>query len=152
MERVLITSGISAFSQRVAKLFPGEELFFADSNPIPAPFIKSEKYIPIPSPEKASFVHEVLKVCLDLSITKLLPLKEDELMPLAKSSALFEEYGISILVPSVESLKTISKIINPTRVNCAEIMVKQHAMHNEQSISGIFKKGDEGEIILCCLK
>lgn len=152
MERVLITSGISAFSQRVAKLFPDGELFFADSSPIPAPFIKSGKHIPIPSPEKATFIHEVLKICLDLSITKLLPLKEGELMPLAKSIALFEEYGVSILVPSVESLNTISKVINPTRVNCPEIIVKQQAMHNEQNISGIFKKWDEGEIILCCLK
>lgn len=149
MERILITSGISAFSQRVAKLFSDEDLLFADSSPIPAPFINSGKYISIPLPEKASFVHEVLKVCLDHSITKLLPLKEAELMPLAKSSALFEEYGILILVPRVESLNTISKIINPTRVNCPEIKVKQQAMHNGQNISGVFKKE---EIILCCLK
>lgn len=149
MTRTLITSGTSAFSQRVAKLFLDENLLFADSSPIPAPFINSGKYIPIPLPDKASFVHEVLKVCLDHSITKLLPLKEGELMPLAESSALFAEYGILILVPSVESLNTISKIINPTRINCPEITIKQQVMHNGQKINGVFKKN---EIALCCLK
>ena len=151
MERILITSGNSAFSQRVAKLFPEMDLFFADSKPIPTPFVKSGKYISIPSPEKASFVHEVLKVCLDLSIDKLLPLNDSELMPLAKSSALFEEYGIMILVPEVERLKNIPKIINPTRATCPELIVK-HPTLNDQGISGVFKTGTEGELILCCLK
>lgn len=151
MERILITSGISAFSQRVAKLFPEEDLFFADSSPIPAPFIKSGRYISIPSPEKASFVHEILKACLDLSINKLLPLKETELMPLAKNSALFEEYGIVILVPGFESLNNIPKLINPTRTNCNELIVKQ-SVYDKSGIYGVFKKGDQGELTLCCLE
>ncbi len=150
MERTLITSGTSAFSQRVAKLFPEEDLFFGDSRPIPAPFIKSGRYIPIPSPEKASFVHEILKVCLDHSITKLLPLNEEELMPLAKNNALFEEYGITILVPKVVVLDNIPRLINPTRANCVEIIIKQ-SVYDKSGISGVFKVGDQGELILCCL-
>lgn len=151
MNNILITSGISAFTQRVAELFPENNIFFADSNPIPSVLLSSGKYLTIPSPEKASFIHEVLKLCLDLSILKLLPLSYEELMPLAKNRLLFEEYGISILVPDLESLENIPKLANPTRANCPEIILRE-PLSDERGVFGVFKDDEKGELTLCCLK
>jgi hypothetical protein len=150
MENVLITSGISAFTQRVSKLFTGRNLFFADSNPIPTPFLNTGKYVAIPSPEKSSYVHEVLKVCLDLAINKVLPLRKGEHLPLAKSKVLFEEYGIVILLPDLENLERISKLINPTHSNCPKIILKEQVLNDSDSL-GVFAVNEDKEWALCCV-
>lgn len=151
MNTILITSGVSAFTQRVAELFPENTVFLGDSNPIPSVFLSSWKYIAIPSPIKASFVHELLKLCLDLSIRKLLPLSEDELIPLAKNKLLFQEYGISVLVPDLGSLENIPKLINPTRANCPKIVLIE-PVSDEQGDFGVFKDDEKEQLTLCCLK
>jgi hypothetical protein len=151
MNNILITSGMSAFAQRAAELFPESNIFFADSNPIPSVFLNSQKYRAIPSPEKASFIHELLKLCLDLSILKLLPLSDEELIPLAKNRLLFEEYGILILVPDLEYLETIPKLLNPTRTNCPKITLKELPFE-KQGVFGVFKDDGKERLTLCCLK
>ena len=151
MNNILITSGTSAFTQRVAELFPKSNIIFADSKPIPSLFLTNGKYIVIPSPQKASFVHEMLALCLDLSIHKLLPLNEEELIPLAKNRLLFEEYEITVLVPDVESLKNIPKLINPTRADCPKIILREPKAY-EKGVFGVFKAVENEELTLCCLK
>ncbi|HLT42007.1 MAG TPA: hypothetical protein VKZ95_04820 [Sphingobacteriaceae bacterium] len=148
MENVLITSGISAFAQRVAKLFAEKNLVFADSKPIPTPFINTGKYVAIPSPDKSSYVHEVLKVCLDLSINKVVPLGKDEYLPLARSKVLFEEYGIVVLLPDLENLADIPKLINPTRVNSPKIVLKER-VPEDLGVFGIYSANDDREWSLC---
>ena len=148
---ILITSGISAFAQRAAELFPENNIFFADSNPIPSVFLGTRKYLAIPSSEKASFIHELLKLCLDLSITKLLPLGCEELKPLAKNRLLFEEYGISVLVPDSENLETIPMLINPTRANCSEIVLKEFPLE-KQGVFRVVLDNEKELLTLCCLK
>lgn len=148
MENILITSGLTSFAQRVAKLFPEENVFFADANSIPDFFLQKGKYATIPSSDTASFLHEVLKTCLDLSIDKLVPLGESELIALAKSRALFEEYGIILLIPSLERLENISKLIDPTPINSAEIKL---GGPNPEDY-GVFTIDNEGHFALCCIK
>lgn len=150
MENVLITSGISAFTQRVAKLFAEKNVVFADSKPIPTPFLNTGKYVAIPSPDKSSYVHEVLKVCLDLSINKVLPLGKDEHLPLAKSRVLFEEYGIVILLPDLENLESIPKFINPSRSNCSEIILREQ-VPEDFGFFGVFAANEDREWSLCCV-
>jgi hypothetical protein len=151
MNNILITSGTSAFTQRVAELFPKSNIIFADSKPIPSVFLANGKYIAIPSSQKASFVHEMLAICLDLSIHKLLPLNDGELIPLAKNKILFEEYGITVLVPDLESLERLPKLINPTRADCPKIILRE-PMAGEQGVFGVFKVLENEELTLCCLK
>lgn len=148
---ILITSGISAFAQRAAELFPESNIFFADSNPIPSVFLGARKFFAIPSSEKTSFIHELLKLCLDLSIAKLLPLDYEELKPLAENRLLFEEYGISILVPDPENLNTIAMLVNPTRANCPKIALKEFPKE-KQGVFQVVLDNEKELLKLCCLK
>lgn len=147
MKNILITSGVSALSQRVAKLLPECHLFFADANSVS--FLKGEKYRAIPSSDKSAYVHEVLKVCLDLSIDILIPLGVKELMPLAKSKVLFEEYGITLLLPEVEELTHMQTIVNPNRLDYPEVKVHLDTCV-ESKMKGVFALKPDGQWGLCC--
>lgn len=148
MRNILITSGVSALAQRVSKLLPECQLFFADANAIS--FLKGEKYRAIPSSNKSAFVHEVLKLCLDLSIDTLIPLGANELLPLAKSSVLFEEYGITLLLPTTEELSTIQKVENPNRQDYPELVIHSGA-DVDLKTKGVFALKENGEWGLCCV-
>lgn len=150
MIKVLITSGTSAFSQRVAKMLPNCQLFFADSSAIPTPFLQTGKYKPIPNAEKNTYVHEVLKVCLDLAIDTLIPLGKDEILPLANSEMLFAEYGISLLIPSVELLEDFLIVENPSRADYAELFINAEDVVDFPS-KGVFVKDENKGFLLCCV-
>src|SRR5690606_12983397 len=122
MEKILLTGGMSAFVQRVAKLFPDDHLIFADSHPIPAPLLQSGIYWAIPSPSKSSFAHEILKLCLDHNINIMVPFRKEELMPMAESKLLFEEYGIVTFLPAIDVLQKTMMAINPTTRDCPQIV------------------------------
>lgn len=156
MEKILLTGGMSAFSQRVAKLFPDDKLVFADSHPIPSPFLQSGKYAAIPPPSKASFAHEILKLCLDHDITMVVLLRKEELIPMAESKLLFAEYGIIVFLPTIDVLQKTMVAINPTSRDCPHIV----AVHEKRKILlgddyhellGIYSLHGEEQPKLCCL-
>lgn len=151
MNNVLITAGTSALSQRVAKLVVDGQLFFADSQPIPTLFLQTGKYKSIPAADKSSYVHEVLKVCLDLGIDTLIPLGKDELAPLANSKLLFEEYGIALLLPTVDRLNEVPKLMNPSRAAYPELFICEGS-HDNLPLKGVFAKDESGASFLCCVE
>lgn len=151
MINVLITSGTSAFSQRVAKMLPNCRHFFADSSAIPAPLLNTGKYKSIPNAEKNTYVHEVLKVCLDLAIDMLIPLGKDEILPLANSEMLFTEYGVTLLLPPVELLEDFSIVVNPSRSDYPEVFINAKDDQHYPS-KGVFVMDETKGLLLCCVR
>jgi len=155
MEKILVTGGVSAFAQRVITLFPHDQFVLADSHAIPSPLLQSGNYIQIPAPDEPVFVHELLKRCLDLGISLVIPLRKGELLPLAQSKPLFEEYGIIILLPDIDHLQELPILSNPTHRNCPHILANKSkvAPHDGEPaiLPGIYGHGENGEYLLCCI-
>ncbi|WP_166335427.1 hypothetical protein [Sphingobacterium chungjuense] len=108
MSTILLTYGTRPIAQRIIKLLNTKhQLILATNEEIPS--VLSHAYKSIPNPANPVFAHEMLKICLDQSIDLVLPLGESEIAVLGPSTILFEEYGISILLPSMNPQLEIAK-------------------------------------------
>lgn len=95
----MITQGISPYAQRItSRYFSQWPLVFASSVAVPQPLLEAGNHVQIPSADHSSFVHELLKACLDHQVSYLLPLGQEEALALRGAKILFEEYGIEVLV------------------------------------------------------
>lgn len=92
---ILITSAAEAAAYRLERLLGKPDIIFADQQTLPS--LPEKTFIQIPDPSLSSFTHEILKICLDRSVSEIYPLKESELRELSTASQLFEEYGIKIM-------------------------------------------------------
>ncbi len=95
---VLITGGLNAEAFKLAALFTGTQVIFADQEPMP--FLPNRRSLVIPSWESPSFAHELLTVCLDHAITEVYPLKPGEIDQLCYMHQLFAEFGIELMIPA----------------------------------------------------
>lgn len=96
----LITAASDSAAFRLARLFTNKDLVFASIEQMPA--ISGTKFIKIPSAKSPSFAHQLLKICLDNQIDEVYPLLKEEIKELASSIILFEEFGIKIIIPSID--------------------------------------------------
>lgn len=94
---IIITEGTSAKAQEQTRKYPDAEIIFADSRPVPALLIKMGKYIQLPAPEASTFIHELLKSCLDHNATALVLLSEEERRTVEPQKMLFEEFNIQLI-------------------------------------------------------
>lgn len=92
---VLITSAAEAAAYRLERILGKSDIIFADQQPLPS--LPGKIFIQIPDPSFSSFTHEILKICLDLHVNEIYPLKESEFCELSIASQLFGEYGIKIM-------------------------------------------------------
>lgn len=92
----LITSAAEAAAYRLERLLSKADLIFADQQTLPT--LPGKTFVQIPDPSSSSFIHEMLKICLDLGVNEIYPLKESELRELSAASKLFEEYGVEIRI------------------------------------------------------
>ena len=94
---IIITQGTSAGAQKRAKDYPIDHVFFADSVPVPKPLLNSGKFIQLPPISAQTFIHELLKACLDKNASTLLLLSESEIELVLPEKFLFEEYDIEVI-------------------------------------------------------
>jgi hypothetical protein len=100
--KTLITAGTTArafaLGNEQATSVP---VMFGDNPNFPVPSFMKERFITIPPPEKETFIHELLTLCLDHDISKVYPLRKEEQVLLQTASQLFSEFGveISIILP-----------------------------------------------------
>lgn len=107
--KILITAAATAQAYQLERtLEEGQEVCFADSAELPDFMFQNKKFIRIPKGDAPSFAHELLTVCLDHDITRVFPLRSEEVIALSESKVLFSEYGIEVVVPSVECLKNLT--------------------------------------------
>lgn len=94
---IIITQGTSAGAQKRAKDYPVDQVFFADSVPVPKPLLNSGRFIQLPPVSAQTFIHELLKACLDKNASTLLLLSEAEIELVLPEKFLFEEYDIEVI-------------------------------------------------------
>lgn len=114
MNKILITAGTSALAFRLKNNLSNQFTFvLGESDEIPS--VLKNQYIQTPKDSSPSFVHEILKIALDNNINKVIPLRDTEIIKLSKSLTIFEEYGISILIPESATLSDIKTLSNPDK-------------------------------------
>lgn len=110
MSTILLTYGTRPIAQRIAKaLRLHHTIVLATHEEIPS--VLSHTYKSIPNPANPVFAHEMLKLCLDLNIDLIVPLGAAEIEVLRESVILLEEYGISVVSPSLPSEQAFAQHI-----------------------------------------
>ncbi len=97
---ILITSASFSTAYKLERSLNESPVYFAEQ--IEMPVIPGKKYIRIPEVSSPVFTSEILKICLDNQIVKIYPLRKAEIRELLKADQLFQEYGITIIIPSNE--------------------------------------------------
>lgn len=97
--KILITGGKSIQALKVLNSFINDQVILADYGD--APQFPSAKYHFISLGERNDDIiaHNLLTVCLDEHVEALMPLYDFETEQVAKSSILFQEFNIDILLP-----------------------------------------------------
>lgn len=93
---ILITSANSAMAYQLKSKLHADEVILGDYEELPALMLKSGKMIQLPSPNSASYSHQMLTLCLDKGIEVVYPLRKEEAELLKEAEQLFSEYGINI--------------------------------------------------------
>lgn len=101
--KILITGGKSAGTLKLLKAFEGHEVILADYGDTPAFGSSTYTFLSLGEANDA-IAHNLLNVCLDHGVECLLPLHEFEVSQIAKSAVLFEEFTITVLLPSLIDL------------------------------------------------
>mgnify|MGYP003296302268 CR=1 FL=1 len=107
---VLITAASHAEAYKLERILQLPEVIFADYQELPHLASSGRKFIKIPAGNSASYAHEILDLALNRGIDRIFPLYADEILPLAESRQLFQEYGISVIVPSVLWIKAQEQV------------------------------------------
>lgn len=109
MQKILVTAGTTALALKVKNLLNNKyEVILASADEVPSVLQKS--FVALPKLYASTYIHEMLKMSLDNSVDFVLPLDMEEINILNQNLALFEEYGVSLLVPDVKSFSDIPKI------------------------------------------
>ena len=152
MKTILITYGTRPFAQRLGRMLSSHyHLAYASSEPFPE-ILQKQHYHRIPTGSNPTFAHEVLKLCLDKGCQMLLPLGKIELEPLQEARVLFEEYGISVLMPEdVTSCFFVEDPSGDVRILQAGKDVLTDKVVCESHFSGAGILSDSGEDPILCL-
>jgi hypothetical protein len=102
--KILITGGNSAVAIKIHKAFKGEEVLLADYGEVPQISSPNYQLASLGAKNLDITAHTLLSFCLDNAVDILLPLYHFEFEAVAKAKTLFEEFGITILLPEVDQL------------------------------------------------
>lgn len=154
MKRILITYGTEALAQRIGKLLAGQfEVLYASSQAFPDVLLK-QQYRKLPTAVNPTFVHELLKLALDESITYILPLGKEELPVLQGARVLLEEYDQQLLMPldlaDTLILERPDKQM-PIRLIHAGLDLLTGEQLAADSFSGAAVLSDSGENVVLCV-
>ncbi len=148
--KILITGGKSAGTLKLLRAFEGHEIILADYGDTPS--FPSAAYTFIALGEaNDTIAHNLLNLCLDHGADCLLPLHEHEVLQVSKSMVLFEEFNITVLLPSMLDLPKFfypQEDIDP-KANWAifvngelkypvDAPGKMHALGQEHDLNGVF--------------
>ncbi|KLT65555.1 hypothetical protein [Pedobacter sp. BMA] len=151
--KILITGGNNAKALKIMKAFPSHFVLLADYGEVAAISTAHYAFKSLGMLNMDSIAHILLNFCITEAIDAVLPLHHFEVEPLAKSSVLFDEYGIGVLTPPAEELNQYLLAEKNTFQNFAifikgecifasgkEIFVKQ-----SDEINGVFGYNDADE-------
>lgn len=93
----LITAASTAKAYQLKSQLPNQDIILGDYLDLPEVMIKAGKMIKLPNPQKETYPHEMLALCLDHQVEALYLLRPEEAQPLAEAELLFNEYGIKLI-------------------------------------------------------
>lgn len=134
MSKILLTGAASAGAFKVKSLFPLGDIVMGDYEPLPP----MPSLIILPSPASATYIHDLLKICLVESVTEIYPIRRAELLALLKAKSLFAEYGTRLVLPFPLSRDEIP-VFNST--TCKKL---------ELQADGIFWSDDSRKFLFIC--
>lgn len=105
---ILITAASSAIAYKLENRISGaDKIVLADDADLPQILLKGKNFIRIPAGTSSAFSHQLLSICLDLEIDKVYPLKRAEILALAEVRQLFDEYGITLMIPDLPKIPSL---------------------------------------------
>lgn len=102
--KILITGGNSATAFKLLKVLPQHQIILADYGDIPSLASQHYQMISLGLKNEDTIAHTLLNNCLDHNVDAILPLHHFELDAVAKADVLFNEFGISVLLPLISEL------------------------------------------------
>ncbi|PSR53994.1 carbamoyl phosphate synthase large subunit [Adhaeribacter arboris] len=118
---ILITSAgrrvslVRAFKNELKVFFPDSQVFTSDMNPkLSAACNVSDGYFKMKSVAEASYINDLLELCLDQNIKLVVPTIDTELQVLANHKDNFAKQGIHVIVSSSDF---ISKCRDKRKIN-----------------------------------
>ena len=97
MSRILLTGAATAAAFSIKSKANNLDLILGDYEPLPS----IANLLILPSPSSASYVHQLLNICLSHGIGTLYPIRRAEHNALLNAVPLFSEYGILIAIPDL---------------------------------------------------
>jgi len=97
--KILITGGKTATALKLVKAFDHVEILLSDYGEMPTISTSSYAFASLGKWNADVLAHNLLTKCLDNGVDFLLPLYEAEIVALAKSLVLFDEFGLKVLLP-----------------------------------------------------
>ena len=132
--RVLITTSKHCGSYQLVALLKHHEVLFGDD------------FADFPSLNSNSLAHQILKFCLDHQIQKVFPLQFAEIEELRKSTVLFDEFGIEIML-GIDDLATLNQA-DRKATSFAELSSNLIALGYPNQKIAIANANDRGELIV----
>lgn len=102
--KVLVTGGKSALALKMLKAFEQHQVSLADYGEMPNFSSPAYTFISLGPKNEDTVAHTLLNHCLNEGIDLLLPLHAFEILPLVKAKVLFNEFNITLLLPSIDDL------------------------------------------------
>lgn len=93
----LITGASLAKAYQLKNQLQAPNILLGDYADLPEVMLKSGKMIKLPNPQKETYPHEMLALCLDYEVDTLYILNSNEAVLLAEAELLFNEYGIKLI-------------------------------------------------------
>lgn len=108
--KILISAGKSAKAFKVKNLLNSHELFLVDYGDMPDFVGSDSKFVSLGQRNEETLAHTILTMCLDMGVEACLPLNKEEIHACSEAKLLFEEFGIALLVPELDYLKSFTPI------------------------------------------
>jgi hypothetical protein len=107
--KILITGGKSAVALKLLKAFEGDEVILADYGDVPFFGTAAYRFISLGEKNEETIAHNLLNHVLDCGADAVLPLHTFEIEQIAKTSILFSEFNVSIILPGFDKLQAYLK-------------------------------------------
>jgi len=98
--KILITGGKSIQALKLVKAYPNDHVILADYGEMPSFPSQTYRFISLGDLNREVIAHNLLTISLDESVDAILPLHQYEADEIVKSSVLFEEFNIEIILPT----------------------------------------------------
>ncbi|RYE48809.1 MAG: hypothetical protein EOP48_21040 [Sphingobacteriales bacterium] len=147
--KVLITGACSAKTFKILKAFTSADTLLADYGEVPDMSGSKNPILGLGPRNDDIIAHNLLNKCLDNNVTHLLPLHSFEVLPVAVSKTLFDEFNITVLLPGHQQLEQFLNIDQPFDNillidNGRQLYPKEDRSYNG-SLSGLYYTDNTGD-------